>query len=512
MIASTRPNVLVLGDPNFDGSAFSEKSLRLIETDVEAISDAALNTSRAILLSMTPPRHSVARQFFESKIQRAFELGLIVGCFSDSIDIPLLTWIRDSTFPNFIRTLEPGMARFVFHSQLEELATSFLHHDPGPPLGTAEIFNRSSRLLTQQEETLLKRAFFDYDQLVVQTLSGGVAATGTFRVYATQSHLRQHPMPFFVKIETPRNAAAERNHYQENAEPFIPFYLRPALNSTRCVVGSEESALVCNFVEGAVGLREAIRTGQAAGVLFSLFETTLRALRGKTVCADAQPQVLATFITERARASEIPTHHSAFARTFHILRSATEIESELLALAEDIKSRRGTYHGDLHAGNVMVRHRDAIVIDFGSMSNQGPLAADPSNLEISLVFGTDEKDNSNSFSGWRQFVDYVYPEPDGRVSSFLAPPRPLPEHDIYSHLCRALREIRHVLSCCSAIEQESAIVFIASLLRFARLRPMLPPTSNLYRLAEEKHAYALVVADRLLRWIVPVGARNNFEI
>jgi hypothetical protein len=138
----------------------------------------------------------------------------------------------------------------------------------------------------------------------------------------------------------------------------------------------------------------------------------------------------------------------------------------------------------------MVRNRDAIVIDFGSMNYFGPLSADPSLLEVSLVFGTDDYDDPNSYIIWRRFVDYIFADP-------LIPPLPRGDYHQFGWLHKAIRELRHVVSCCGVEREEAMLILGGYLLRFGRLAPRELKSKKLMELAEKRSVYALVVADQI---------------
>jgi hypothetical protein len=315
-------------------------------------------------------------------------------------------------------------------------------------------------------------------------------------------------MPFFVKIGTPASIETEEEHYRQRAEPFIPFHLRPSLDTGRCVTAFASAALVCNFVESAVPLRTAWRNAQGAGTIFSLFEVTLRGLRGHTARADKQPGVLKAFLKERVRAHQIRTELHGLARIARakelgLTREPEALEQMLVARAEKIESRRGAYHGDLHCGNVMVRNRDAIVIDFGSMHDFGPITADPAFLEVSLVFGTDDKDDPHAFWDWKDFVDELFIK-----KSALRPPVHDAEHFRFAWLRKAVREVRHIASCCEIEPDEALIVLAGCLLRYGRLSIVELPNPGFVELSEDRRAYALVVAERICSMLGGADAKN----
>ena len=368
---------------------------------------------------------------------------------------------------------------------------------PAPLFGEPEILNiDEKRPLERLTKILLRRAFFNCEYIRVERLAGGKSAKETLRVFASLkgAEVGPQPMPFFLKLGKPRSIEDEKRNYRERAEPFIPFHLRPSLNEGRSVTTLTTAALVCNFVESAVALRDSLRGGYGASALFTLFEITLRGLRIHTLRTPEKTGVIEGFIDRRVRAFEIerdwPTRVMR-ARELGLRRSPRDIELALKAHAGGIKAREGTYHGDLHVGNIMVRNRDAIVIDFGSMEPFGPLTADPAILEVSLVFGTDNDDDAGSFESWRSFVNEIF------LEFPLTPPSLSADHFRFTWLEKAVRELRHVVTCCGVKEKEALIILCASLLRFARLSPPELRNGKLRKLSEDRRAYALIIAERI---------------
>lgn len=223
---------------------------------------------------------------------------------------------------------------------------------------------------------------------------------------------------------------------------------------------------------------------------------TLRGLRAHTALAARQSGVISAFVRERVRVAEIHRDPNGSRRLreanrWKLARPPEESEQCLIRFANPIESRRGLYHGDLHCGNVMVRGRDAIVIDFGSMDDQGPITADAAFLEVSLVFGVDERDVDDSFDEWRDFVDELYIR-----QSPVVPPIHDAEHIRYAWLRKAVRELRHIGSCCGGSLDESKTVLAACLLRFARLSASEFSSPALVELSERRRAYAIVIGEK----------------
>jgi len=284
------------------------------------------------------------------------------------------------------------------------------------------------KLKDPEMEILLRRAFFDCNRIRLEHLPGGKASDGVFTVHAwcDEANAGPRPLPFFIKFGEPDGIEAERQTYQTHAELYIPFNLRPNLDRHRCVRGSKYSALVGNFVEDATPLRKTLRQGVGDGVLFALFETSLKAFRVQAfaICSSKRTTGLNDFVKDRVRGKARPpkiarswceimndadevkegTKILTLAASYGLKSKPEALEKLLCDTAKEIPHWWGPTHGDLHAGNVMVRRGDSILIDFGSVAD-GPLTADPATLEVSLVFGTDAEDDASNFDEWKAFVD-----------------------------------------------------------------------------------------------------------
>jgi hypothetical protein len=183
------------------------------------------------------------------------------------------------------------------------------------------------------------------------------------------------------------------------------------------------------------------------------------------------------------------------AHRFGLKMEPEELADAMAAKAITILSRQGIYHGDLHLRNVMVRQRDAIVIDFGSMRDDGgPITADPSALEASIVFGAIDCDNQEIQNDWLRFAEQVYSDP-------INPLRPMVDHFRYAWMARAVRELRHVVHCCGVTPDEQILVLAASILRQARFAPAELSNPVAFDISEERKAYAMVIAEKLFKMV-----------
>ncbi len=499
MKADTRCQVLLAGSRSVNLQPFQSRSLRIAEVDLETVTDEQLGSSCGILIADFPGQFRQLNAYYEQVFERAFGHGLMTTVWAaDAVGLDRAGQRKSSMYADHQILEDPNQSPLLIYSsqEIEPLAERLARHNPGPRLGTTKI-----RTLDPQEQIsseyklLLQRAFSDCSSIVVERLPGGKTAKEIYRVYASLSGAEYgpHPMPFVVKIGRPKDIEGEKENYRDRAEPFIPFQLRPGLNESRCVRTLTSAALVCNFVDNAVPLVTALQNRQGAGAIFSLFEVTLRGLRCHTMQQAREANVVAQFIKERVRTAEIRRNSKPRinrARDLGLVNEPEEVEQKLTVLAAGLRSRRGVYHGDLHLGNVMVRHRDAILIDFGSMRDFGPSTADSAFLEVSLVFGTHLAGINDLFPDWKKFVTDLYRTP-------LKPPIPNADHLPFAWVHRAVRELRHVAYGSESSKLESLLVLCGALLRFARLSPTEFKNSKLRRISEDRHAYALVIAERI---------------
>ena len=504
---SERSNVLVVGPVEVDRTAFDERRLYLDPRTLDDINDDVLSNARGIIISDFPGKYRLTEEYFANLFERVSALGLRTAVqVRGNIDIAQVSKVKDSAYACLIeracKRLNLREAQ-VTNADVESdyvrigldlvgVAEDFARYNSGPQLGTPTIKLLDSKTsLGSETELLLKRAFWDCATIALEPLTGGKTAKDTFRVHATLAAYQfgRQPMPFFFKRGSRKYFEDEKINYLSWAEPFIPFYLRPAFNEARSVTTLTDGALVANFVEAGTPIREAMRSGQGTVGIFSLFEVTLRGLRGHAMQSKRDIGFADKFLA-RTRVAEIPVERIERARRLTLRTDIHELERALVERAKMLEGQHGMYHGDLHVGNVMVRQRDAIVIDFGSMED-GPLTVDSAVLEVSLVFGTDKSDAPDSFPEWRALVDDMFIN-----NSPLTPPALTSEHARLAWLRKAVRELRHIASCCGSSVAERNLILAAALLRFGRLAPF-ELEDALLDLSEEKRAYALVVAEHI---------------
>jgi hypothetical protein len=479
-----RSYVLNVGSIKIDKGPFEERGLRLLEVSPAKVRRAA-NRARTIVIAEPPGRIGLVRERLESLKPIADDFGLVFALLVSPKELNRIKSVVAEvgiTAPTSIRLLKD-----LGHT------AEFARRDPGPPVGEVKIFPR--RKLDSRIRQLLRRSFHDCDRIYLESLSGGRAALNVFCVHAylRKSLVGPRPLPFFIKIANSDEIKNERENYRLYADFFIPFYLRPNVVPERCVRTEPLSSIVGNFVDESQPMRAVLRASQSPGVIFSLFENSLKGFRAQPPDGvdDTRNENLADFVKARARASEIDGAIIKSAQDLGLASRPVDVEAALIEKIKGVQRPFRAYHGDLHPGNVMVRGKDAIVIDFSAVK-RGPITSDPVTLEVGLVFGTDSEDALKDFEEWKLFVDEIY-----KGVPIHKPPLPETNPGPFSWLRRAVREVRHILLGCDCEQNETAAVLATYLLRFARLDVEMSGAGAATKLARLRHSYALVVAERL---------------
>lgn len=484
--------VLVAGIAVFDETEFKRRELVIKRLPVEDL-PTHFNNAVAVVIADASGKFNLIKTSFSVLFPGAAdrELAQIIIVHSVS-DLAQVDALRKMNFPN-------SQAKIFQNDELWKAAELIARHSVGPPVGDVNI-EPSMIALSDDAKLLLRRAFFDCERIFLEGISGGKASMSVYRVHAW---LRPEwciagprPLPFFVKIAEPQSIETEKERYRVYAEHFIPFNFRPNIDRDRCVRTRSLAALAGDFVDDAVPLRTCLRMGLANGALFSLFETSLKGFRLQPIAAGKrhEERVLASFVNGRIKVDELSTETLSRAKKQGLSKSPVDLQSTICHEAEKLRSLVGPCHGDLHSGNVMVRNGDAILIDFFS-AGDGPLTADPAALEVSLMFGTDDEDEVNSFDAWKEFIDEIYSSNMNDLHPpALAESKPGP----FSWLRRSIRELRHILLGCNVDEREAKLVLAAYLMRYARLGLEALNNPELKPLASDRHAYALVVAERIV--------------
>ena len=222
---------------------------------------------------------------------------------------------------------------------------------------------------------LLQRAFWNCSELRLVFLPGGLSGAAVCKAYACleAGQLGEYPHLYFVKIGPRKKIIEEYDKYGQYGGyilEYVPFHLAPRLRRERCNLGSKQGILVGDFVEGTESLIACARGGRCGHAIANLFDRTLAGWRkqydldlGWTLAN----QLAAKWQIEGSDASiALPESRADLVKS---LGGSTEIPP-LKAIFEKhgvTTPLCAPAHGDLHATNVLVRHGDAIIIDFDKL-------------------------------------------------------------------------------------------------------------------------------------------------
>jgi hypothetical protein len=487
-----RRYVLVIGDKPLNEVPFIERNLKIINTTVEDASNH-FKFSKAILVSADPSLHELILNCFENLFPVA-----------DNYGITHRVLIEKETEFTEIMTLTKGadLNEFHFYQNIIELAETIARYSPGPPENDIAIEGDRSGL-SPEVKLLLRRSFYDCERIHIKKLGGGKDAEALFKVFAwmKNSEVGPLPMPFFAKISKPDKIDRELLNYRVYTDLYISFQYRPNCRIERCVRTSNFKSLVGDFVDDSILLRAALKDIHHSGIIFSLFERSLKSFRIQPFVARRMPATgdLANFIDERVWLDQLKSRTDVIERAkAYGLKTEVENLHNLLLRVCPPSCIIGPIHGDLNSRNVMVRGNDAILIDFSAIKPNGPLTADPVNLEVSLCFELDENEKLLPFDAWRVLIDELY------IPDKLLQPPALSEGvpTEFSWLRRAVREIRHILTGCDCCNDEIKAIVACYLLRAVRLAPE-EIHNEKDKLEFEYRAYALVVAERIILSLQP---------
>jgi hypothetical protein len=243
---------------------------------------------------------------------------------------------------------------------------------------------------------LLKRAFSNCSELQLALLDGGMSGAPVFKAYASlEAGLVQrnatgaaYPHLYFIKIGARKKIVDEYDKYCWHISEYVPFYLRPRLRLDRCNLGSTQGILVGDFVGGAESLITCARGDRCGHAISNLFDKTLGGWR-KQKRPDTN-RLLSSYLEKKWLADDsnvLITVPPARAEIVRQLGGDTDIASLKTIFENHGKTPAliAPAHGDMHAKNVLVRHGDAILIDFEKLEADYPLTYDPASLEGGLL-------------------------------------------------------------------------------------------------------------------------------
>lgn len=342
----------------------------------------------------------------------------------------------------------------------------------GPPATGPE--QAAALALGDEDQTLLRRAFWDCDIATLKELKEGRSAARVFRVHARRQN--QEPpgylLPFLVKIDDRPEIEREVTNYERFVDGHIPFTQRPNLNDERTVYGPTRAVMVSDFVDEAYPLTEVCRRPESRTVLYSLFDDALRSWRRDAFIDGTTPQKLpiSDYLEPIVKPAEILPAVIGQAQKFGLKANAEGLLARVRVVSVH-PYRIGTIHGDLHPGNVMVRRQEAILIDFASIWENRPIIADLACLEVAACFtiapeGTTRNPsrlNRSAFAQWRNELKKLF------ACTCLRQVPPLKEPGPFDWLWTLCRQTRSMAAQAEASKSAYACALAIYLLRRARL-------------------------------------------
>ena len=261
-----RHTVIVIGDFKLDKRPFTERGDELFPVTVE---DAPkyFSLAKAVVIADLPNQFGLLRECCAKIFPRAEDHGLALAFIAHSDE----EFLQAESIQKEYK--DTSGARIFVLSALPNAAEYIARHRIGPSPGELKIEPPTVEL-DDGDRLLLHRAFYDCDRIYLEPIGAGKASMSVFRVHAwmKQSEVGPLPLPFFAKIAKPHEVDNEKRNYRMFAEHYIPFNLRPNIDRRRCVQTRAKAALIGNFVDDAVPIRDALRSGHGIGSLFSLFE------------------------------------------------------------------------------------------------------------------------------------------------------------------------------------------------------------------------------------------------
>jgi hypothetical protein len=193
---------------------------------------------------------------------------------------------------------------------------------------------------------------------------------------------------YFVKIGPRKKIIDEYDQYRGYILEYVPFHLGPRLRLDRCNLGSSQGILVGDFVEGTESLIACARDGRCGHAISNLFDRTLAGWRKQR--AEDTKRSLGSHLADKWQkedSGELIALDESRAKIVRNLGGAIEVSplKDIFEKHSNTIPLCAPAHGDLHATNVLVRHGDAIIIDFEKMEKHYPLTYDPASLEGGIL-------------------------------------------------------------------------------------------------------------------------------
>jgi len=244
--------------------------------------------------------------------------------------------------------------------------------------------------LDEVDRILLQRSFSDCRSITIRGTPQGFSAKviTVFAEFAVPGPVR-NSVPFIAKLDKNEDVEIEINNYKDYINHFVPFYLRPGVDRSRCFYDQERGIFVANYVDRSTLLLDAITRGAGPAALHTLFDETLGRWFHNTI--EKKDSLYLTLQkgnpkTDRFKISQFEENPNILAQAniFDTVLSPAELLEAIKAIPCD-SYLFGISHKDLHAKNVLVRGSDAVIIDFPRCEH-GPILLDLATLDVSIAF------------------------------------------------------------------------------------------------------------------------------
>lgn len=465
VLQPSRPGVLWFGDQPDDQTVreYRTRGLRLKPWKGE-LTTQLLASARGAVFSLSEYALADALRLMNTSVLHLADHGLYVCIgFHDGSDRALVGF----TEAPVSKLLNERWARIGAGLEPYEFAERIARHDPGPSASPAfqPEFPPNPVPLSSEDHLLLSRCFGACGQVRMEDMDSGLSSARVLRVDATaHNSFGSWAQPRFAKLDRADKILREAAKYRD-AAPFIPFALRPQVEYV--VVGAQRGVLVGNLVDHPEPLWDVVRRRGAEPVLTSLFNDTLGGWRGIAQQAGVVSGPVLIALEQAGVLSRSRLDVSAVAQDARDQGGlpVDEIFSILGGLRQTFY--RGPIHGDLHAENVLVRNRDAVLIDL-ALSGEGPIVADMALLEAWLSFAVHRNDKKDQYLDpeWRQTVGHLY-EPQ----AFRNAPPPSNATTGSRWLWDAVRQLRMMGCSTQSCPTEYQVGVICAMLRMCMFEP-----------------------------------------
>lgn len=466
----------------------------------------AICGAKAVFYIHDPAKRSRTIEFIRivTTLPASYSGVLPYVVMSDVDDIPAVQGI-----PEIKEALEKYPVPFIglpAVSEYSERVQAIARQFPGRyPNLNLEILGNDADKLCPEERVLLQRSFSDCRSIKVIEMSSGFSAK-VMTVFAELSVEGQsiHAIPFVAKFDDGGDIEIELNNYTDYIDYFVPFYLRPGIDHSRCFFSQPRGVIVASFVDHSLPLLQAINLGLGSAALHSLFEETLGSwLHNSTPNSDIS--IYLSLQKDNPKTDRVVLKKFSDGKVLSEAQQIAQVlePADLLQAIEALPCAKflyGTSHKDLHAKNVLVRGGDAVVIDF-PRCDKGPILLDVATLDVSILFDSApappkigdhvkerqkilEEEFKRKSEQWKAVVCDAF-----RSENVLNLPNHKGGHEPFARHWACIRQLRRLALLDQKDRREYAICVTIELLRRAMFLDSNPSVAG----------YAYYLTDRLAK-------------